>query len=440
MDEMVDEREQKDKIEIIQKFKTMSNEQFRVWLLNECKWKNAITKNDIAYIRFSIESLAAINQNNKEKQLTAYVIMDKRKELIKMKELTLEELFRQAHDCLEWKDLQKMGNGNLKLELTDMKGKIIESDEDVKKKFESNNPEFKIILTTFQPLLIGKTKTIKNALVIIIAISEYDDNDKWKNLKNVREKDITNFKQLFEQVLNYEIVCNPSPKMTRGDILDFIDQVILNFRLRKNTKEYDGLILTICGHGENENMLVASDGKHVSIDEIRSLFNCNKMESFKNFPKIFIIDACRGGNAPKSHELVTRGNETLYGHNDDGFLIIWSTTKGHRVADLSLLSQCMNNVVISKYKSGYPFKQMLQDIRTEIRKSKSGEWYCVESQDTTDYDIIFQQRKQYLRLLDWHRLYVFAQMIEKFNSLINYFVFYDYKKSFIFFINDQSIK
>ncbi|ETO05230.1 hypothetical protein RFI_32166 [Reticulomyxa filosa] len=125
---------------------------------------------------------------------------------------------------------------------------------------------------------------------------------------------------------------------------------------------------------------------------MRASFNCYKMEAFKDFPKIFIIDTCRGENIPKSYELVMRGNEVSHGHNDDGFLTIWSTTKGHRVADLSLLSQYMNNVVTLKYKSGYPFKQMLQDIRTEIRSNKSSEWYCVESQDTMDYDIIFQQR------------------------------------------------
>ncbi|ETO16557.1 hypothetical protein RFI_20782 [Reticulomyxa filosa] len=49
------QRERKDKTEIIQKFKTRSNEQFKLWLLNECKWKNEITKDDIAYIRFSID-------------------------------------------------------------------------------------------------------------------------------------------------------------------------------------------------------------------------------------------------------------------------------------------------------------------------------------------------------------------------------------------------
>ncbi|ETO12015.1 hypothetical protein RFI_25362, partial [Reticulomyxa filosa] len=75
------------------------------------------------------------------------------------------------------------------------------------------------------------------------------------------------------------------------------------------------------------------------------------------------------------------------------FLTIWSTTQGYQVADSSLFSNCMTKIVKSKYKNGYPLKKMLDNIRQDIRESKNGEWYCVESQDTTDYDIIFQQRK-----------------------------------------------
>ncbi|ETO24895.1 hypothetical protein RFI_12261 [Reticulomyxa filosa] len=392
------QREQKDKTEIIEKFKIMSNEQFGLWLLNECKWKNEITKDDIDPIRFLLNtyiSFVITNQDNKEDELIAYVIMDEKKKLIKMKELTFEELLRQTYNCLESKSFQKINKENLKLQLVDIKNNIIESDESVKKEFANNNePIFKIIWTSFQQqTILGKTKTIKNALVIMIAISEYDDNNIWKNLKNVKEKDIHNFKQLFEQELNYEIVYNQSPKMTKQDVQTFLAKLIVNYELHENSHKYDGLIIIICGHGENGNMLVTSDGKDVSIDRIRSSFNCHEMESFKDFPKIFIIDACRGEGIPKTHEIVKRGNDITYGHNDDGFLVIWSTTKGHQVADLSLLSECMKNVVKSKYKSSYPFKQMLQDIRTEIRSNKSSEWYCVESQDTTDYDIIFQQRK-----------------------------------------------
>ncbi|ETO35881.1 hypothetical protein RFI_01181 [Reticulomyxa filosa] len=115
-----------------------------------------------------------------------------------MKVLTFEELLRQSHHCLELKHFQKMSSEYLKMQLVDMEDNIIDSDEIVKKEFESNEPTFKIIWTSFQQSIIfGKTKTIKNALVILIAISEYDDNNKWKNLKNVKEKDVKNFKLIF---------------------------------------------------------------------------------------------------------------------------------------------------------------------------------------------------------------------------------------------------
>ncbi|ETO11545.1 caspase 8-like protein, partial [Reticulomyxa filosa] len=122
-------------------------------------------------------------------------------------------------------------------------------------------------------------------------------------------------------------------------------------------------------------MLITSDGESLSIDEIRASFNCDKIKSFKDFPKIFIIDVCRGENIPTAHtttmmrEKVEKEEMQLLGHNDDGFLIIWSTTQGYQIGDFSF-------VVMSKYKSGYPFKQMLNDVRQEIRKRNNGEWYC----------------------------------------------------------------
>ncbi|ETO01046.1 hypothetical protein RFI_36394, partial [Reticulomyxa filosa] len=128
------QREKNDKTEIIQKFKTMPNEQFKLWLLDECKWKNQITKDDITSILFSIDvylALITANEDRKEeKELTTYVKVDERETLIKMKELTFEELLCQSYHCLEWKDIQKMRNKHVKLDLENMKGNIIESDKD----------------------------------------------------------------------------------------------------------------------------------------------------------------------------------------------------------------------------------------------------------------------------------------------------------------------
>ncbi|ETO16671.1 hypothetical protein RFI_20668, partial [Reticulomyxa filosa] len=256
-------KNEKDKSEIISKFEHLSKSDFGIWLLHQSKWKNDLTNENLSAICAVIEIYIDYNfidnvllflfskkeQTEKKQEddgvdCVLFVIvffyyyyffysnhnnkhnnMDETKKLIKMKELTFEELLHQAYICLESKAFQKINNENLKLQLVDMKNNIIESNEAVKKEFESNEPTFKIVWISFQqPAIFGKTKTIKNALVILIAISEYEDNNIWKNLKNVKEKDIKNFKQLFEQELNYEIVYNPSPKMTKEDIQDFMDQ------------------------------------------------------------------------------------------------------------------------------------------------------------------------------------------------------------------------
>ncbi|ETO15543.1 hypothetical protein RFI_21820 [Reticulomyxa filosa] len=379
----LNQKEQKDKTKIIENFGIMQNEQFALWLLNKCKWKNEITKDDIDSIRFSIDiysNFITTNQDNKEEEWIAYIIIDERKKLIKMKELTFEELLRQSYNCLELKHFQKMRNEFFKMQLVDMKNNIIESDEFVKKEFENNEPTFEIIWTLLQPITTGRTKIIKNALVIMIAISEYIDQNAWVNLDSVKDNDINNFKSIFSQELNYTFICNKKSKMNKEDVYEFLTDLVAKHKLHKNKK------------------IMMDDGKSISIDEIRALFDCNQMESLKDYPKIFIIDVCRGNNIPEAkNNIKTKGKRQEIQnnfHNDNGFLMIWSTTKGYQVSDLSLFSESMKNTIISKYKIGYSLNQMLRDIRNDIKRQGSGEWYCVESQDTVDYDIIFQQRNK----------------------------------------------
>ncbi|ETO25639.1 hypothetical protein RFI_11496 [Reticulomyxa filosa] len=429
-------REQKDKTEIIGKFKTMSNEQFGVWLLNECKWKCEIAKDDITSIRFSIEAfLAFTNQDSKEEEeFKAYVIIDESKKLIKMKILTFEELLRQSHNCLELKHFQKMRDKHLKLELINMKDNIIESDEAVKREFENNEPTFKILWNPLQqPLVIGKTKAIKNALVVMIAISEYEDNNKWPNLESAKDIDINNFKYIFEQELHYEFVYNEESKMNKDDVNEFLAELVFNHKLHKNKNQYDALIMIISGHGDEGDVLVTSDGKYVSIDKIRSSFNSHEMESLKDSPKIFIIDVCRGSNVPQSTSSTQKkgkqGKEQNNIHNDNGFLMIWSTTKGYQVGDLSLFSESVKNTVVSKYKIGYPLSQMLREIREDIKKKGGGEWYCVESQDTIDYDISFQQRK----LIESFYFKYLKRTIDSISHFYLVLIFFEFLKGFRFY-------
>ncbi|ETO05656.1 hypothetical protein RFI_31742 [Reticulomyxa filosa] len=82
--------------------------------------------------------------------------------------LTLKELRLQIYDLLQSDDYEEISK--MKMDAMDMKGHVIESNEDVRKDEEK--------------------KLVKNALVMVIAISEYDKMTNWPNLKNMKEKDL----------------------------------------------------------------------------------------------------------------------------------------------------------------------------------------------------------------------------------------------------------
>ncbi|ETO08013.1 hypothetical protein RFI_29379 [Reticulomyxa filosa] len=77
--------------------------------------------------------------------------------------------------------------------------------------------------------------------------------------------------------------------MTKTDLQSFLVELIANHKLYKNTKKYDVLIIIICGHRQKGNMFLTSDRSSLSIDKKRTTFNYHEAESFKDFPKIFIL-------------------------------------------------------------------------------------------------------------------------------------------------------
>ncbi|ETO31514.1 hypothetical protein RFI_05607, partial [Reticulomyxa filosa] len=175
----------------------------------------------------------------------------------------------------------------------------------------------------------NNVRVISNALVVMIGISKYHDNKVWPNLPNIKTKDLVNFKELFEKKFNYDFVCNHEPSMAKDDVHEFFANLMINYKLCKNSRHYDALIVILCAHGEEGDMLVTSDGKKVPVDKIRTLFDCHKLKAFKDCPKIFIVDIDRGRNIPTDYKMVMRGREKhKREHSGDGFFTIWSTTKG----------------------------------------------------------------------------------------------------------------
>ncbi|ETO32222.1 hypothetical protein RFI_04895, partial [Reticulomyxa filosa] len=316
-------RDKKDKKEIVIKFEGLSKEDFKVWLLGQKRWKNDLTKENISVIYDVIDLFVDYYSSDDS---MAYMEEDERREL-----------------------------------------KLVPSSK-------SSN------------CLIVK-KVIKNALVAMIAISEYD-NKEWENLPNVKEKDIKHFRELFKDELNYEFVCNKEPKMDKQDVQAFLSKLIYKYKLYKNSCNYDALIMIISGHGDKQDVLITSDGQKISVESIWSYFSYGIINSLKDHPKIFFIDIPRGERHPQ-----TRGKPV---HDGDNFLMVWSTIKGYTLGDLSLFSENIKHTIVSNYKRA-SLCQMLKEARMQLKENPDDSYCCLEIKDTTDYDIFFQRKPEELR-------------------------------------------
>ena len=60
---------------------------------------------------------------------------------------------------------------------------------------------------------------------------------------------------------------------------------------------YHGLMVIIMTHGGEEGKLYGSDGKDIKVKDVASLFNASNCSVLMDKPKLFVIQACRGGDS-----------------------------------------------------------------------------------------------------------------------------------------------
>jgi len=75
-------------------------------------------------------------------------------------------------------------------------------------------------------------------------------------------------------------------------------------------------------------------------------------------------------------------------HEKEGFVMVWSTTQGHKVPDLSLLSQYWDAVMTRNYRN-HNLTDMVMILKNQI--NTQCKWYCVEQNTITSYGIWFEK-------------------------------------------------
>ena len=98
--------------------------------------------------------------------------------------------------------------------------------------------------------------------------------------------DLISLRQTFEQ-LQYVVVTREN--LARSELKKEL------FRLAHlDHSSYDSLFCVIMSHGDENDNIILSDGKKISIEEITCEFSHTYCSSLAGKPKIFIIQACRG--------------------------------------------------------------------------------------------------------------------------------------------------
>ena len=141
--------------------------------------------------------------------------------------------------------------------------------------------------------------TTRKSYVLIFAVSDYQYNSEWKDLKNP----IFDAEYFSKAIVNYNfdtiILRNPSKQLFYKTIYKYLDII------KSRNNPYDQLVIMFTGHGDyeartNQGYLVLQDSRnsgesysresYVSIDDLVIKLNRSKINNV-----LFLIDACHSG-------------------------------------------------------------------------------------------------------------------------------------------------
>eukprot|EP01084_Bolivina_argentea_P297116 511802_1 len=159
--------------------------------------------------------------------------------------------------------------------------------------------------------IASKTMTLKNPMVILIGIGDYDEECENAEIEQFVtdldgvDIDINNLLNLFRDTLNYQIYPQydeyPNVYWKQQDLINFLEKQaeIFGYNVITNTQNqcenklnFDGLIIAISCHGLN-NQLLTSDMKLIEKNALHRVFSSYYPAS-REVPRFIIYDCCDG--------------------------------------------------------------------------------------------------------------------------------------------------
>ena len=162
----------------------------------------------------------------------------------------------------------------------------------------------------------------------------------------------------------------------------------------------------ILTHGtlvEEKEVIIGTDNKPVTVNDIESFFHASKCPSLCRVPKIFLIDACRGDRregvySSPFHDTMIQKSSFTQTHcrravsttDSSDILLLYAATRGY-VSFTTYRGSRLTQTFVEVTDQANPdksFTQIIQEVKARIQKSDCGH-QTVESVDrlTRDYFI-----------------------------------------------------
>ena len=160
---------------------------------------------------------------------------------------------------------------------------------------------------------------------------------------------------------------------------------------RKNHKG-EAFILILLSHGGEGDVVYGTDGGAVEVEQLKQMFYTTKCPSLAGVPKVFLIDACRGGKEEKVHQYCdtkspingschSLTNLTLTDSSD--FITVYASTRGNKAYMLPRESNtkgsCFTQTlieVITEANEDQEFKAIVTEVTSRVQKVRAQHSLC----------------------------------------------------------------
>ncbi|XP_071141470.1 uncharacterized protein [Mytilus edulis] len=112
-----------------------------------------------------------------------------------------------------------------------------------------------------------------------------------KSERKGSDVDCKNLTHFFKEELKYQVECT-TRDMTKLELMKYFQEIARTY-LTEKSKDYHSFICVIMSHG-NEDGIITTNGL-ITVEEIKKPFKNKSGGKFNGKPKLFLIQACRGG-------------------------------------------------------------------------------------------------------------------------------------------------